>query len=162
MIEFRFEFHWNLIRGVQLTMASIGLANDLVPNRHQAITWTNTDPIHWRIYAVLGGDVFKDAMITKSQWSPSSFVTPRWYQNSFTASIEKLHTVDILSVYISKVHQMLGSNQCMKWTSSSVYLRRCRRGVAHAYTLKVTTRKFKYVGILLVCERLAKRVSVMR
>ena len=23
---------------------------------HQAIIWTNADPIHWRIYAALGGD----------------------------------------------------------------------------------------------------------
>ena len=28
----------------------------LAPNRRQAIIWTNADPIHWRIYAVLGGD----------------------------------------------------------------------------------------------------------
>ena len=25
-------------------------------NRRQAITWTNDDPVHWRIYAALGGD----------------------------------------------------------------------------------------------------------
>ena len=25
-------------------------------NRRQAITWINDDPIHWRIYAALGGD----------------------------------------------------------------------------------------------------------
>ena len=30
--------------------------NGLALNRRQAITWTNADPIHWRIYAVLGGD----------------------------------------------------------------------------------------------------------
>ena len=28
----------------------------LAPNRWQVIIWTNADPIHWRIYAVLGGD----------------------------------------------------------------------------------------------------------
>ena len=28
----------------------------MVPNRLQAIIWTNADPIHWRIYAALGGD----------------------------------------------------------------------------------------------------------
>ena len=41
MIEFRFEFHRCLFSGVQLTI------------RRQAITWTNTDPVHWRIYAAL-------------------------------------------------------------------------------------------------------------
>ena len=30
--------------------------NGLAPNRRQAITWTNADSIHWRIYAALGGD----------------------------------------------------------------------------------------------------------
>ena len=35
---------------------NIGLDNGLVPNMRQAIIWTNDDSIHWRIYAVLGGD----------------------------------------------------------------------------------------------------------
>ena len=33
-----------------------GSDNGLVPNRRQAIIWTNADPIHWRIYAAQGGD----------------------------------------------------------------------------------------------------------
>ena len=28
----------------------------MVPNRQQAITWTNADPVHRRIYAALGVD----------------------------------------------------------------------------------------------------------
>ena len=32
------------------------LDNDLVPNKRQAIIWTNAGPIHWRTYAALGGD----------------------------------------------------------------------------------------------------------
>ena len=28
----------------------------------QAIIWTNADPIHWRIYAALGGGELKDAI----------------------------------------------------------------------------------------------------
>ena len=35
---------------------SIGSGNGLAPNRQQAIIWINADPIHWRIYAALGGD----------------------------------------------------------------------------------------------------------
>ena len=27
-----------------------------MPNRQQAIIWTNADPIHWRIYVALVGD----------------------------------------------------------------------------------------------------------
>ena len=32
------------------------IPNGLAPNRRHAIIWTNADPIHWRIYATLGGD----------------------------------------------------------------------------------------------------------
>ena len=37
----------------------IGLDNGLVPNRQQAIIWTNADSIHWCIYSALGGDELK-------------------------------------------------------------------------------------------------------
>ena len=37
---------------------SIGSNNGWAPNRRQAIIWTNADPIHWCIYAALGGDKF--------------------------------------------------------------------------------------------------------
>ena len=36
--------------------ASIGSGNGLAPNRRQAITWPNADPVHWHMYAALGGD----------------------------------------------------------------------------------------------------------
>ena len=35
---------------------TIGLDNGLAGHRRWAVTWTNADPIHWRIYAALGGD----------------------------------------------------------------------------------------------------------
>ena len=31
----------------------IGSGNGLVPDRHQAITWTNVDTDHWNIYEIL-------------------------------------------------------------------------------------------------------------
>ena len=37
-------------------MSCISSGNGLAPNRRQAITWTDDDPIHWRIYAALVGD----------------------------------------------------------------------------------------------------------
>ena len=36
--------------------ASIGSGNGLASNRRQVNTWTNADPIHWRIYTAQGGD----------------------------------------------------------------------------------------------------------
>ena len=32
----------------------------LATNRRQAITWTNYDPVQWRMYAALGGDELKN------------------------------------------------------------------------------------------------------
>ena len=34
-----------------------------MPNRRQAIIWINADPIHWRIYAALGGDELKNTSV---------------------------------------------------------------------------------------------------
>ena len=34
----------------------VGLDEGLAPNRRQGIIWTNSDPIHWRICATLGGE----------------------------------------------------------------------------------------------------------
>ena len=33
---------------------------DWAHNRRQASTWTNADPVHWRMYAELGGDELMD------------------------------------------------------------------------------------------------------
>ena len=44
MYEFHLRFHWNLF-----------LWYKLIIFQRQAITWTNADPIHWRIYAALAG-----------------------------------------------------------------------------------------------------------
>ena len=50
------KFHW-----------SIGLDNGLASNRRQAIIWTYANPIHWRIYAALGGDGLK----SEHNWNTS-------------------------------------------------------------------------------------------
>ena len=49
-------FSWMKMTKFTETCSSIGSGNGLAPNRRQAITWTNDDPIHWRIYAALGRD----------------------------------------------------------------------------------------------------------
>ena len=52
--ELQFKIHWNLFQESNWQYSSIGSGNGLVPNRRQAITWTNDD--HWRIIAALEGD----------------------------------------------------------------------------------------------------------
>ena len=49
-------FDWFVIADCPMTCALTD--NGLAPNRRRAIIWTNADPIHWRIYATLGGDEF--------------------------------------------------------------------------------------------------------
>ena len=53
---FWLKFNWNLFLRVQLTINQHCLDNGLALNRRQAIMWTNVVPIHWCIYAALGGD----------------------------------------------------------------------------------------------------------
>ena len=52
--DFEIKFHFNSRNEQKL---STGSDNGLVLNRRQAIIWTNADPFHWRIYAVLGGEM---------------------------------------------------------------------------------------------------------
>ena len=55
---------------------SIGSGNGLAQIRRQAIIWTNADPVHWRIYAALGGDGLThwDHVTHICQWTGSSMV----------------------------------------------------------------------------------------
>ena len=68
---------------------AFGLDNGLVPNRRQAIIWTSTDPIHWSIYAALGGDELMHLVkiVQKSGISPenmlSSSVIFGWFSASY-------------------------------------------------------------------------------
>ena len=45
-------------KGPELTISQhfFGSGNGLVPNKRQAIIWTNVGPVHWCIYVALGGD----------------------------------------------------------------------------------------------------------
>ena len=49
-----FKCHWSLFLGVQLAIIQHWFRYWL--GAEQAIAWTNTDTVHWRIYATLGGD----------------------------------------------------------------------------------------------------------
>ena len=44
-----------VLRGLVEKKASIGSGIGLTPNRRQAITSSNDDTVHWRIYAALEG-----------------------------------------------------------------------------------------------------------
>ena len=54
--------------------AFTGSGNGLAPNKRQAITWTNADPIHRRMYAALGGNELKS-------------LAPLWYGSNFKSVI---------------------------------------------------------------------------
>ena len=52
----------------------VGLGNDLVPNRRQAIIWTIADPVHRRIYSSLGGDELSDVNASISSFHMHSIL----------------------------------------------------------------------------------------
>ena len=56
-----------------------------MPNRRQAIIWTNADPIHWRIYAALGGDELKATETVYIQVYTFILLSPVYF-NSLTQS----------------------------------------------------------------------------
>ena len=66
---------------------SICSSNVLAPNRRQAITWTNADPVHQRIYAALGGDELTCIIAMQScNFNTSS---PSQNRRQFTSDIFK-------------------------------------------------------------------------
>ena len=75
--------------------SSIGLDNGLVPNRRQAIIWTNADQIDWRIYVALGGDELM-------HWPPNCY---QWCQGpkgcEFASHIWQHKLVCKITVYIT-------------------------------------------------------------
>ena len=55
------DIFWYILLQQKLNLHSkgcIGSGDGLAPKGWQAITWTNADLVHWRIYAALGGDEF--------------------------------------------------------------------------------------------------------
>ena len=56
IVECRLKYHWSLFPKAQLTTSQYWFRQWLGAVRRQAITWTNADPVSWRIYAGLGED----------------------------------------------------------------------------------------------------------
>ena len=53
---FRSKKNWHFSQESNWQQASIGLGNGLAPSRRLPTTWTNADPVHWRLHTALGGD----------------------------------------------------------------------------------------------------------
>ena len=74
------------------------------PNRRQAIFRTNADPIHWRIYAVLGGDALKHGYL-----SSFSKTVPPFRQHLLRRSMTS-HT--IFYIHVQNNHFC---GECFPW-----------------------------------------------
>ena len=55
--KFRIQIPLKFVPEIQLTVSQHWSGNAFAPNRRQAITWTNADPVEWRVYATLWGHV---------------------------------------------------------------------------------------------------------
>ena len=90
--------------------SSIGLDNGLAPNRRQAINWIDSDPIHWRIFAALGGN---ELMIyTQSHIYLMTKVA------SLHTALNKLSTIIYL---IDTEYPVIGRRDCLSMTWSHLY-----------------------------------------
>ena len=80
---------------------SIGLNNGLVPNRRQAIIWTNADLIHWCIYVALGGDELMCKITGRSTHMVSEllFMASRtsWYFSHTFAYLKVINYFEIVT-----------------------------------------------------------------
>ena len=47
---------FNASAGISIKIQLKFVPNGLINNKSALVTWTNADPVPWRIYAVLGGD----------------------------------------------------------------------------------------------------------
>ena len=73
-IRISIKFHRNLSSRSNLQAVRIDSGSGLVPNKREAITGTNTGPVHWRIYAPQWGDDLLDYRFTKTRpWCSSEF-----------------------------------------------------------------------------------------
>ena len=86
---FWLKFHWSLFLRLQLTITQHWFKY-LVPNRWQAIIWTNADPIYRCIYVALGGDELRSFMIQECMLTDESCVT--WKNNSTSIYHNSTHS----------------------------------------------------------------------
>ena len=68
IIEFRSEFDWYVSQESNWQWVRIGSDNGSAPNKRQTITWTNADPVHWRIYAARRRDELKKKNCFFGNW----------------------------------------------------------------------------------------------
>ena len=71
-------FNWQYISIGSLNWVSMGSGNGSSPVRRQAITWTNAYPVHWRMYAALGGDELDCGIATSWSFRFTTVFGPWW------------------------------------------------------------------------------------
>ena len=96
-------------QGPNLQETCIGPDNALAPNRRQAIIWTNADPIHWRIYAALGGYGLIPVIIR----SVSAKTPQHWNGNAVI--LTKFSSLATLEVVILTTSSAPGMEISSKW-----------------------------------------------
>ena len=81
---FSYAFSWMKRFVLRLIFHGVFLRVQLTINQHyfrrQTIIWTNADPVHWHIYAALGGDELTGLRFCYIQLTPqiAKFMEPTW------------------------------------------------------------------------------------
>ena len=101
---FWLKYHWSIYTGVQLIKSSI--------------TWTNVNPIHWLIYAVLGVDVLR-------VWCDVYHCWCGWSANTMLSDIAFVYVCALVVFHEALCPMLL--NQCLVkqwWKPNSVKIQR--------------------------------------
>ena len=120
----------------------IGSDNGLATNRRQAITWTNADPVHRRIYEVFGGDE-----LIHWGWDKMAAILQTRFSGTFSCIVIGFHipgplwrfSLSILAVNLNKLLNKQSGSQWfeMPWRpchyNDSSFLTGCPEVWQHDY-----------------------------
>ena len=120
--------------------SSIGLDNGLVPNRRQAIIWTNADPINWRIHATLGGDELTQMFIVSvcksfsTVWAQKSFIHQETYEHKITQNLTNyMPQLSLIANYKNILDSIMKQLSLPYWYLTSTYSSQHINNFLHEY-----------------------------
>ena len=116
--HFQMHFHeWNVLHldsnftqicslRANSQYASINPGNGLAPNRRQAITWTNANPVHWRIHATVGGAELNHM----THCAIFSFTKPSQHFTLTTSAYDSCTAEELYHISIVPHHNLSGAD----------------------------------------------------
>ena len=107
-----FQLHWRVIPGGSNWKKSVFVQwMFFSPNRRQAITCTNGDPVHWRKYASPGLTEFiDDSSWLATVYQHASTTLTCWVSNDASIEYKAITLKVIMMKLLSNTHVLWGNN----------------------------------------------------